>query len=88
MPKLWLLSEKVDGVLWEDHFEVLPQDVFKQQTNPFTGKREGPGANQKRAVKARKDMSSEGAVSCLKMSEWGVDPELLVGFESGAIALC
>ena len=62
--------------------------MFKQQTNPFTGKREGPGAKDKRAPKSRKELSAEGAVSCLKMSEWGVDPELLIGFESGAIALC
>ena len=32
-------------------------------------------------------MTREGGVSCLKMSEWGEDPELIVGFESGAIAL-
>jgi hypothetical protein len=88
MPKLWLLNEKVDGHIWSDHFEVLPGDVFKQSTNPFTGKREGPGAKEKRAAKSRKELSAEGAVSCLKMSEWGADPELLVGFESGAIALC
>lgn len=32
-------------------------------------------------------MTREGGVSCLKMSEWGEDPELIIGFESGAIAL-
>jgi len=38
MPKAWLLNQTCDKVIWSDHFEVLPADLFKQQTNPFTGK--------------------------------------------------
>jgi len=29
MPKIWLISDTVDSVVWSDHFEVLPNDVFK-----------------------------------------------------------
>jgi hypothetical protein len=28
-PKAWLLTEKVDGVLWTDSFECLPKDADK-----------------------------------------------------------
>ena len=29
----------------------------------------------------------EGAITCLKIVEWNIDPELFLGYESGAIGM-
>jgi hypothetical protein len=79
MPKLWLLTEQVDGIELHQCIDALPS-IGREVQKPGFGK-------FKPAAKPKEEKNMEGTVTCILLDERNTDPQLLVGFESGAIGM-
>lgn len=81
MPKMWLLTEKCDGIELFQLIDALPTSGREPQKPQF-GKFK-PTSN----AKPKEQAPMDGTITCLKIDERQTDPQLLVGFESGSIGL-
>ena len=76
----------------EKHLDALPSVLAHAATvSKFTGKaKKGAKGKQTREEEIKDEKPQEGAVTCLKFSDGCEaldEPELFVGFESGAIGM-
>ena len=91
-PKMHLLSQSCDTVLQTKHLEALPSALsHASEVSKFSGKpKKGTKGKKTREEELVDERPLEGSVTCLKFSD-GCDvleePELFVGYESGAIGL-
>ena len=87
-----LLSARCDSVIEETHLEALPSALNLAATmSKFTGKpKKGAAGKKTRAEEMADERPQEGSVTCLQFSDGCQlldQPELFVGFESGAIGM-
>jgi hypothetical protein len=101
--KLWLLNQTCTGLESSEMLQPLPATSVAFLKDEKTGAKggkfaEGNAANEKMAFgrtvrshsKGKDDKVLEGAISCLYFGERChevPDPELFVGFESGAVGM-
>jgi hypothetical protein len=83
MPKLWLLNQRCDGLLSSQMLDALPTAGGREEQKTEFGNVKKSG----KAPKLKEALPTEGSVSCLFINDHNVDPELFVGFESGAVGM-
>lgn len=91
-PKMHLLSQRCDAVIEEFQLEALPSALSHASTvSKFTGKAKKGTKGKKTVEEEIKDERPlEGSITCLKFGDGCSmleDPELFVGYESGAIGM-
>lgn len=85
MPKIFLLAEDCKSVIFEESFNALPSaGKGKQNEGAAFANKTAKGKNM---PKDESERPIEGAITCLKIVEWNIDPELFLGYESGAIGM-
>ena len=88
LAKMWLLNQTCTGVNSTELLQPLPATsvAFLKEKEAFAPK----GGKERSHSKGREDKVLEGAISCLFFGERCAevpDPELFIGFESGAVGM-
>ncbi len=81
MPKMILLSPSCDRIICSQHLDALPNPGREEQKPQF-GNLKMTGRPKQLEI-----IPVEGSVTSMLISEHKADPELFVGYESGAIGM-